>query len=191
MTFKKLVQFIFPYFRVAVPTPETGEVWREECGAYPEEFYDWACAKLKAGKKAVLENFPASVNQLWDEWIRINPSKVEHHEFGCSNPACHRGIVSYYVRDDKGFWSLTGARCGDCRLQAGVNHGMLMLSERDIENDGYLLATWKNIQRAAEENAKRSRELYPERWEMITRNGRRKIADAVSVQDLERQLFGG
>ncbi len=191
MRFGELVKLIFPYFQSKPPGQETKEVWVYECGNYPEQFYDWAYARLKSGKKTVLENFPLSVNQLWEEWCRKNPGKVDHSETACRQPACHNGIISYFERDENKFWQIYGARCGHCRVLANVNNDMLMTTVRKIEDDGNLPATWANIQRVAKENHDRSLELYPEKWARYGKSGRRKIFEGVSATDLEHQLFGG
>lgn len=155
MTIKELAAKAHTYFGMKLPPPETGKLWEEEVGKYPAEFYDWCYERIKSSTKKVMENFPKSVTEAWGEWIWKNPNKVERREFSCGNPACEFGLILFWKKKNN-VWSRYAARCGHCRV---LQHGdQTMLTQFQIEREGWMVSSRENDKLADIENAEYYRE---------------------------------
>jgi len=143
MTFNKFLRSAFSYFARKLDLPrETGILWQKECGHYPEEFFDWALQQIKAvnSGRDFLGNPPKAVQELWTQWLRINPQKVERREFRCQNPHCEDGRFYVYEREkETDILTRRTAFCGECKaLGQQMTNGMTTVQ---AEACGYILPT--------------------------------------------------
>ena len=114
MTFADCVKKSHFYFKHAkLPADETMDIWTEEAGKFPSEFYDWAFMSLKAREKKLPDNFPQAVLELWQEWMRRNPEKIERREFRCKQKECADGLL-FVIKDGVSFVF----RCAECDSRA-------------------------------------------------------------------------
>lgn len=129
MTFAGFLRNTYAYFGKKQDLPRaTGILWENECGHYPDPFFDWAFQHVKASDsgKNFLANPPKAVHEYWQQWLRANPQKVERKEFSCQNPYCKGGWFWAYERDkDTGGLTKRLAACGECKsLGPSMLHGM-------------------------------------------------------------------
>jgi hypothetical protein len=145
MNFTELVRKSHFYFKdPKLPTDGTMDIWVEEAGRYPGEFYDWAFVQLKAGKKSSLENFPQTIYQLWQRWLEKNPRKVDRSEgMTCAEKYCEDGLL--FVLDSKG--QSYAMRCAACNL-ADFDYATIRKAYMaDLIEEGWIPSTFETRKR--------------------------------------------
>jgi hypothetical protein len=148
MTFIELVRKSHWYFKeIKMPPDDTMDIWTEEAGGYPNEFYSWAFEHIKttdSGKTVVLGNFPKFINGLWQNWMRANPHKIDRKESTC--PHCTNGWILFYRREPfyHNEWHSVAARCGHCNTLPQTIE-CATYRNQDIQKNGWLLMTAENM----------------------------------------------
>jgi hypothetical protein len=141
VNFAGFLRNTYAYFGKKQDLPRaTGILWENECGHYPDPFFDWAFQQVKASDsgKNFLANPPKAVHEYWQQWLRANPQKVEHKGFSCQNPYCKGGWFAVYERDrESGTLTKRLAPCAECKsLGSAMLHGM---TRGQAVSRGYLL----------------------------------------------------
>jgi hypothetical protein len=94
MTWKDFIKRAHFYFKKPqLPNADTFEIWQDEIGKFPEEFYAWAWDTCKSREERLPENLPRYIKALWQEWVNRNPLKVERKEFQCRQKHCQQGFL--------------------------------------------------------------------------------------------------
>jgi hypothetical protein len=173
MNFSKFLRDSFSYFaKKLVLSRETGVLWEKECGQYPDEFFDWALQQLKAlnSGRDFLANPPKVIHELWQQWLKLNPRKVERRELQCLNPHCEDERFYVYEREkDTDILTRRTAFCGECKAMGQqMTNGM---TRAQAESSGYILpcAEWDAAYEAQQKT------LHADAWDRNAELRRPKI----------------
>ena len=130
MKYLEFMKSLYAYFSKPLPKADSARIWKEEIGGYPTEFYEWAYSVLKNREKKFPDSPPFAVKELWREWLRRNPDKLERREFSCRQLKCESGFLFVWKEHSFVF------RCRECDSQQ--EHQRIPIRTWDqLENDGY------------------------------------------------------